>query len=140
MARLRGMDSGRYRMLMVLLALVATLLFGTASANADEEEVDGTPPVITNGLLSPSSLSSAGGNVQISVDIIDESGVQNTTAQVYGSDGSYQAITLYQGNGETYFGTLEAPANYSEGTASYSVEVQAYDLYNNYNASSIGEV
>jgi hypothetical protein len=127
-------------MLAVLLSLVGVLLVGAASANAAEEEVDGTPPTITNGVLSPNSLPSSGGNVQISVDIIDPSGVQNTTAQVYGSDGSYQAITLYQGSGDTYYGTLEAPANYSEGTLSYSVEVQAYDLYNNYNNSFIGEV
>jgi hypothetical protein len=123
------------------MALTAILLLTIAgTAVAAEEEVDGTPPTIANGLLSPSSLPSSGGNVQISVDISDESGVQNTTAQVYGSDGSYQAISLYQGSGDTYYGTLEAPANYSEGTVSYGVEVQAYDLYNNYNANSIGEV
>ncbi len=140
MAWLREMDSGWQRMLAVLLAIAASLLVGAAGASAAEEEVDGTPPVITNGVLSPSSLSSAGGNVQLSVDIIDESGVQMTSAQVYGSDGSYQAISLYQGSGDTYYGTLEAPANHSEGTVSYSVEVQAYDLYNNYNNNFIGEV
>jgi len=140
MTQLQAMDSRRYRMLAVVLAMAAMLLVDAAGASAEEEEVDGTPPVITNGVLSPSTLPSSGGNVQISVDIIDASGVQNTTAQVYGSDGSYQAISLYQGSGDTYYGTLEAPANYSEGTVSYGVEVQAYDLYNNYNANSIGEV
>jgi hypothetical protein len=139
MARLGTKDLGWQRMLAVLPAMVVALLLGATGASADEE-VDGTPPVITNGVLSPSSLPSSGGNVQISVDIIDESGVQMTGAQVYGSDGSYQAITLYQGSGDTYYGTLEAPANYSEGTVSYSVEVQAYDLYNNYNNNFIGEV
>jgi Abnormal spindle-like microcephaly-assoc'd, ASPM-SPD-2-Hydin len=134
----RTMRFGRYRMLAVLLAMTGALLVGAAGAGAEEE--DTTPPTITNGVLSPSSLPSSGGNVQISVDIIDESGVQNTTAQVYGSDGSYQAISLYQGSGDTYYGTLEAPANYSEGTVSYSVEVQAYDAFNNYNNNFIGEV
>jgi hypothetical protein len=138
MAQLRTMGLGRYRMPAVLLAMAAALLVGAAGASAEEE--DTTPPVITNGVLSPSTLPSSGGNSQISVDIIDESGIQNTTAQVYGSDGSYQAISLYQGSGDTYYGTLEAPANYSEGTVSYGVEVQAYDLFNNYNSSAIGEV
>lgn len=124
------------RKLMALTAILLLAIVGGASA----AEEDATPPVITNGVLSPSTLPSSGGNAQISVDILDESGVQNTTAQVYGSDGSYQAIGLYQGSGDTYYGTLEAPANYSEGTISYSVEVQAYDLNNNYNAGSIGEV
>jgi hypothetical protein len=134
----RTMGLGRHRMLAVLLAMAAALLVGAAGASAEEE--DTTPPVITNGMLSPSSLPSSGGNSQISVDIIDESGVQATTTQVYGSDGSYQAISLYQGSGDTYYGTLEAPANYSEGAVSYGVEVQAYDLFNNYNSSAIGEV
>jgi hypothetical protein len=140
MAQLRAVGLRRYRMPAVLLSIAGALLVGAAGASADEEEIDGTPPVITNGVLSPSTLPSSGGNAQISVDIIDESGVQSTTAQVYGSDGSYQAISLYQGSGDTYYGTLEAPANYSEGTVSYGVEVQAYDLYNNYNSSLIGEV
>jgi hypothetical protein len=139
MAQLRMVDRGRYQTLAVLLAMAAALLVGAASANAAEEE-DTTPPLITNGVLNPSSLPSSGGNVQISVDIIDESGVQNVTAQLYGSDGSYQAIGLYQGSGDTYYGTLEAPTNYSESTVSYGVEVQAYDPFNNYNAGSIGEV
>lgn len=138
MAQLRTMGLWRCGMLTVLLTMAGALLVGAAGASAAEE--DTTPPVITNGVLSPSTLPSSGGNAQISVDIIDESGVQNTTAQVYGSDGSYQAISLYQGSGDTYYGTLEAPPNYSEGTVSYSVEVQAYDLFNNYNSSSIGDV
>jgi hypothetical protein len=121
------------------VSLVAFLLC-VGTAVADEPEPDTTGPVITNGVLSPSTLPYGGGNSQISVEIIDESGLQMTTAQVYGSDGSYQAISLYQGNANTYYGTLEAPANYSDGTVSYSVEVQAYDLFNNYNAGSIGEV
>lgn len=125
-----------------LLGLLGALLLcvGTAAAAEEEPGADTTPPLITNGVLSPSSLSYDGGNSQISVDIIDETELHSVSAQVYGSDGSYQAIALYQGSGSTFYGTLEAPANYSEGTVSYSVEVQAYDAFHNYNASSIGEV
>jgi Cep192 domain 4 len=140
MTRSCAVSFERVRKVAAILALAGAALLAASSAAAAEEEVDGTPPVITNGVLSPASLSHEGGNVQISVDIIDPSGVQMTTAQVYGSDGSYQAIQLTQGSGDTYFGTLEAPANYSESPLSYSVEVQAYDLNNNFNASSIGEV
>jgi len=125
-----------------LAALVASLLLlcaGTAAAD-EEPGADTTPPVITNSLLSPGILPYTGGNSQISVEIIDETELHMTTAQVYGSDGTYQAITLYQGDGNTYYGTLEAPANFSDGTVSYSVEVQAYDAFHNYNAAVIGEV
>lgn len=130
----------RGRVLAVLMGLAAMLLLIADRAAADEPEVDSTPPTITNGVLSPSSLSNEGGNVQISVEILDESGVHMTTAQVYGSDGSYQAIQLYEGFEDNYFGTLEVPANYSESAMSYGVEIQAYDLNNNFNQSSIGEV
>jgi hypothetical protein len=126
----------------LLLAVLGGMLLFAAPAVAEEEEpgADTTPPIITNGVLSPSSLSYEGGNSQISVDIIDETELNSVSAQVFGSDGSYQALALYQGSGSTFYGTLEAPANYSEGTVSYTVEVQAYDAFHNYNAGTIGEV
>jgi hypothetical protein len=128
------------RSLLVSLIGAFLLCVGTASAEEPEPGADTTPPVFANGLLSPSTLPYEGGNSQISVDIIDDSELNMTTAQVYGSDGSYQAISLYQGNGATYYGTLEAAANYSDGTVGYLVEVQAYDSFHNYNAGYIGEV
>jgi hypothetical protein len=125
----------------LLLSLVAFLLcVGTAVAAEEEPGADTTPPIITNAVFTPSTLPYEGGNSQISVEIIDETELHLTTAQVYGSDGTYQAIFLYRGEGNTYYATLEAPANYSDGTVSYSVEIQAYDAFHNYNASTIGEV
>ncbi|MFL5834367.1 MAG: hypothetical protein ACJ76B_10370 [Solirubrobacterales bacterium] len=127
----------------LLLSLLGVLCLCVGTAAADEEPevgADTTPPIFANGLLSPSTLPYTGGNSQISVDIIDETEVHSTYAQVYGSDGSYQSIYLYQGNGTTYYGTLEAHENSSEGTVSYLVEVQAYDAFFNYNAGTIGEV
>lgn len=126
----------------LLLALLGGMLLLAAPAAAEEEEpgADTTPPVITNSQLSPGILPYTGGNSQISVEIIDETELHMVTAQVFGSDGTYQAIALYQGDGNTFYGTLEAPANFSDGTVSYSVEVQAYDAFHNYNAAAIGEV
>lgn len=126
----------------LLLSLVAFLLcVGTAAAEEEPEVgADTTPPIFANGLLTPSTLPYEGGNSQISVDIVDETELHSTYAQVFGSDGSYQSIYLYQGNGSTYYGTLEAAANYSDGTVSYLVEVQASDAFHNYNAAYIGEV
>ncbi|HEU5104827.1 MAG TPA: hypothetical protein VFU11_03195 [Solirubrobacterales bacterium] len=125
-----------------MLSLVAFLLcVGTAAAEEEPEVgADTTPPIFANGQLSPSYLPYEGGNSQISVDIIDETELHSTYAQVFGSDGSYQSIYLYQGNGSTYYGTLEAAANYSDGTVTYLVEVQASDAFHNYNAAYLGEV
>jgi len=130
-------------MLRSLSLSLVVFLFCVGTAAAEEEPevgADTTPPVFANGLLSPSTLPWEGGNSQISVDIVDETELHSTYAQVFGSDGSYQSIYLYQGNGSTYYGTLEAPANYSDGTVGYLVEIQAYDAFFNYNAGTIGEV
>ncbi len=127
----------------VLLSLLGVLCLCVGTAAADEEPevgADTTPPIFANGLLSPSTIPYTGGNSQISVDIIDETELHSTYAQVFGSDGSYQSIYLYQGNGSTYYGTLEVPENSSDGWISYSIEVQAYDAFFNYNTAYIGEV
>lgn len=128
------------RSLLVSLLGMLCLCVGTAAAEEPEVGADTTPPNITNGVLSPSTLPWEGGNSQISVDIIDETELHSTYAQVFGSDGSYESIYLYQGNGSTYYGTLAVPANYSGGWISYSVSVEAYDSFFNYNNAYIGEV
>ena len=125
--------------LALFLGLCGALLLSADRAAADGEGED-TPPQIVSGSLTPSYLPSSGGNVQIQAEIVDDVGVHMTTAQVYGSDGSYQAIQLYEGYTNNYFGTLEVPENTSEGTVSYSVEVQAYDTYNAWVNTTIGEV
>jgi hypothetical protein len=125
--------------LTLFLGLLGALLLSTDRAAADGEGED-TPPQIVSGSVTPSYLPSAGGNVQIQAEIVDDVGVHMTTAQVYGSDGSYQAIQLYEGFSNNYFGTLEVPENTSEGTMSYYVEVQAYDTHNAWVNTTIGEV
>jgi hypothetical protein len=125
--------------LTLFLGLCGALLLSADPAAADGEGED-APPQIVFGSLTPSYLPSSGGNVQIQAEIVDDVGVYMTTAQVYGSDGSYQAIQLYEGFSHNYFGTLEVPENTSEGTVSYYVEVQAYDTVNAWVNTTIGEV
>jgi len=137
--RASAVGVGRVRPWAVLLGLMAVLLPPAAQAVAEEGPED-TPPAIAGGWLTPSSLPYAGGNVQIQAEITDDVGVQMVSAQVHGSDGSYQAIQLYEGYKDNYFGTLEVPENPSEGTLSYEVEIQAYDTNNAYAASTIGGV
>jgi hypothetical protein len=125
--------------LTLFLGLCGVLLLSADRAAADGEGED-TPPQIVSGSVTPSYLPSSGGNVQIQAEIIDDIGVHMTTAQVYGSDGSFQAIQLYEGFKDNYFGTLEVPENTSEGTMSYYVEVQAYDTINAWANTTVGEV
>jgi hypothetical protein len=130
---------GRMRGWAGLLALVGLLLLPVAGAAADETPED-TPPAVAGGSVTPSTLSYEGGNVQIQAEIVDDVGLQNVSAQIYGSDGSHQAMQLFEGYKDNYFGTFEAPENPSESTISYEVEIQAYDTNNAYAASTIGGV
>jgi len=130
---------GWIRAVAAFLGLAGALLLPAASANADEPPED-TPPAIAGGWVTPSSLSYEGGNVQIQAEITDDLGLQMVSAQVYGSDGSSQAIQLYEGFKDNYFGTFEAPENSSDSALSYDVEIQAYDTNNAYAASTIGGV
>jgi hypothetical protein len=125
--------------LMLFFGLFGALLLSADRAAADGEGED-TPPQIVSGSVTPSYLPASGGNVQIQAEIVDDVGVHMTTAQVYGSDGSYQAIQLYEGYTNNYFGTIEVPPNYSDSSMSYSVEVQAYDTYNAWVNTTIGEI
>lgn len=123
----------------VLIGLAAVLLLPTSGAVADEPSED-TPPAIAGGAVTPSTLSYEGGNVQIQAEITDDVGLQNVSAQIYGSDGSFQSFQIFEGYKDNYFGTFEAPENPSDSTISYEVEIQAYDTNNAFAASTIGGV
>jgi hypothetical protein len=137
--RASAVGVGRMRLWAVLLGLMAVLLPPAANAVADEG-VEDAPPAIAGGWLTPSSLSYTGGNVQIQAEVTDDVGLQMVSAQIYGSNGSYQAIQLFEGYQDNYFGTLEVPENDSDSTLTYEVEIQAYDTNNAFAASTIGAV
>ena len=141
MSRSQGVDFGRVHLLAALLAMVVGLLLAPDRSAADEEPgPEDNPPTILGGAVSPSNLSFEGGLVQLSADVVDDFGLSMVYAQVYGPDGTNQAIQLYQGSENTYFGTLEVPPNYSDLEVSYGVEVQAYDTNGAFVASLIGGV
>ncbi|HET9593012.1 MAG TPA: hypothetical protein VFP17_08865, partial [Solirubrobacterales bacterium] len=121
------------------MGLAAALLLPASGAVADEPPED-TPPAVAGGAVTPSTLSYEGGNVQIQAEIVDDVGLQNVSAQIYGSDGSFQSFQLFEGYKDNYFGTFEAPENPSDSTISYEVEIQAYDTNNAFTASTIGSV
>jgi len=118
---------------------MAMLLLPAAQAVADEGSED-TPPAIAGGAVTPGTLSYGGGLVQIQAEITDDVGLQNVSAQIHGSDGSYQSFQIFEGYKDNYFGTFEAPENPSESAIYYEVEIQAYDTDNAFAASTIGGV
>lgn len=119
--------------------LLASMLGVTAVclALAGPAAAEDTPPDIAGGAATPSNLSYEGGLVQVSAEVTDDSAVQIVNAVIYGSDGSLQAFQLFEGSAGNFYGTFEAPANYSESPISYSLEIQAYDDANNYSATTV---
>jgi len=129
------------RVLVAMLVLMVTMVLAAGRAAADEEEggFEDNPPALGFTALTPSSLGYEGGNVQIQAEVTDDIGVSTVYAQIYGPNGN-QAIQLFQGYKDNYFGTLEVQANYSEFSTEYQVEIQAWDSNNAYIASLIGGV
>jgi hypothetical protein len=131
---------GRIRVLAVLAMLAGVSLMAAGPAVADETGIEDNPPSILGGEVTPGSLSYEGGNVQFSAEIVDDFGLFMTYAQIYRPDGSTELIQIFQGNENTYYGTLEVPPNYSEQSVEYGVEIQAYDTNGAYVATLIGGV
>jgi hypothetical protein len=138
--RSRTTSIGLVRILTTLLALVGTMLLFCGQAVADEGGPEDNPPMIGGGTVTPSTLSYEGGSVQLSAEVTDDFGVSMVYALIYDPDGSTQLIQLYQGNLNTYYGTLEVPANYSNEPADYGVEIQAWDTNGGYAGTLIGDV
>ncbi len=140
MMRSLRLGLGSARILAVFLGLVGALLLYSGRAAADDTGAEDNPPVISTGQVSPSSLSHEGGNVQLSAEVVDDFGVSMVYAQIYAPDGTTQLIQLFQGDHNTYYGTLEVPPNSSDAEVDYGVEIQAWDTNGAYVASLIGGV
>lgn len=136
----RTTSIGWVRVLATLLVLAGSMVLVCGQAVADEGGAEDNPPMIGGGTVTPSTLSYEGGNVQLSTEVTDDFGVSMVYALIYDPDGSTQLIQLYQGNLNTYYGTLEVPANYSSEQANYGVEIQAWDTNGGYAGTLIGGV
>ena len=138
--RSRTAGIGWVRVMAMLLAVAGAVLILCGQALADEIGPEDNPPMIGGGLVAPSGLSYEGGSVQLSAEVTDDHGVSMVYALIYDPDGSTQLIQLYQGGPDTYYGTLEVPANYSSEQANYGVEIQAWDTNGGYAGTLIGGV
>lgn len=107
---------------------------GTARCDVTLDE--NTPPTITNVRISPSSLSSSGGKVTISADVTDNVGIQSVYAFIKKPDGKLESLSMYLKSGNTYECVYTAPANSSNSTQTYYVDIDAFDL--SYNLAETG--
>src|SRR4051794_17424409 len=116
-------------MLRSRMTLVATLaviaLVTPASAMADGEVGDDSPPVISNATFTPMSLGYLGGTVTFTADVTDDIALSNVYAIVYSP--TYDVLEMTHTTGNTFRATLDVPPNYSQDYWSALVEIQASD-------------
>jgi probable HAF family extracellular repeat protein len=97
--------------------------------------IDNTPPSMTNCSVMPASRTAAGGDFTLSVDVSDDSGVQEVKALVTKPDMSVEAVTLSNvAKTSTYSGTFSAPANMTAMDQFYPVSFTAKDTVDNENS------
>ena len=129
----------------IVLALLALLAALPGGALAQDPGPEDTPPIVSNASVSPSSLPFEGGQVTISIDVLDDLGVAMVYADVFESGGSGQSVQLFPSvihpsGWITYSGSGVIGPNYSDTTVSYGVVVQAWDT-NGATASAVaGEI
>jgi hypothetical protein len=122
-------------MAVVLLALLA------ASPAAVADHGENLPPVVSNGVVGPTSLPYLGGEVTISVDVADDHDeITRVFAQVFGWDTSYQYAALTPTDGDTYGGSVVIPPNFTDGPVTYWVAVGAEDGNGLYSADHDTEI
>jgi hypothetical protein len=115
MPRPRTSSFWSLRIAVVLAALLAVFVVSPMGAAAEDPPAEDTPPVVSNGLLSPGILDYLGGSVTISADVVDDVGVAAVSADVQGSDGTYQWVELVQAGGSTYSGSVTVNATDTNG-------------------------
>jgi len=94
---------------------------------------DTAPPLISQARVEPSLLGFPGGEVSISAQVTDDSGVAAVWARVTRPDGTYTDIDLSNTTGSRYEGKFTAPANvrHDEQAEEYAVALFARDALGN---------
>lgn len=138
MSRPIGFDRAGQRWGLILVVLIGALLVTARSAAAEPEEE--SPPVISNGLISPWNLPLTGGEVEIRADITDDGSVDTAYAELIGSDGNLLGVTLEGTGGNGYAGHTVVPANNSEWPVYYSVWIGAMDNEGRFVSEVIGDL
>lgn len=130
------------RIVLVLFAAVTVLLGALAPPPAFAQDDPGpdNPPIITGGVVTPSSLGWEGGQVDISATVIDDYGLSMVYATIYGPDGAPYSTQLIPSGTDQYSGSITAPPNTTNEPRQYGVEVVATDWASGTDTKVIGSV
>ncbi|MFL6538952.1 MAG: hypothetical protein ACJ8JD_12320 [Chthoniobacterales bacterium] len=109
------------RRVAIALAAITLLLALAPSALATD------PPVVTNGTVTPTSVTYLGGTVTVSAQVSDDSGLLNDVF-VEVSGPYYFPVALSQGPGTNeWTGTVELPPNYTPNPVTWRFDVLGRD-------------
>jgi hypothetical protein len=113
--------SSRHRVLAVAATTLTSLLLLPNSAFANDA------PVVTHGMVTPTSVTYLGGTITVTAEVADDSGLLNDVfAEVSGP--YYFPVALSQGPGTNeWTGTVELPANFTPSAVTWRFDVRARD-------------
>jgi Abnormal spindle-like microcephaly-assoc'd, ASPM-SPD-2-Hydin len=137
--------SKELRFATIFIGLVLVALLPAPDRASAEIGPEDTPPIISNGVVSPSGLPYTGGQVTIDADIEDDFGVFMAYAQIYGTNGIVESVLLIpskisETGVATYSGSFNVPPNFTDSPVNYGVEIQASDTNGGTAAELIGDV
>lgn len=108
-------------------------------AGAPSPPVDG-PPAITDASVTPDSLTSEGGVVEVSVHAYDDVGIASATADVDGPDGITRAVTLSSRGGGLYSAEVQLFSNSTADDQVWTFDVTVTDSHGVAVQASAGDV
>ena len=133
-----------------------TLCFGTAilaitlagcggGSSGGGEEIDKTPPVITNAqVITPDDFDYPGGTVTVQANVTDNVGVASVTAKILDSaTSSTTTITLTKSSGTLYSASTDINYNHAaagDDTETFTFTISASDAAANTATASAGSV
>jgi hypothetical protein len=135
------------RSLLAALTLFAALLLAppAGAAACNPEGGEDTAPVVSETVLTPTSLPWEGGAVVAKARVEDDCGIQQVYAEGSSTGGTYVAFQMLpfeviDGNTAIYKGEFTAGPNYEEWEVGYQITVSAWDTNGAFGEAYAGEV
>ena len=136
-----GSEVGRGVRCRVGFALLgAMLLFAGVASRASAQGQEDTPPIVSNGMVTPANLPHDGGTINISADVTDDLGIMMVYAEVLDQNGNPNSVQLLFQGGNSYGGSFNVPPNLTDAPVSYFVNITATDTNGAFDTETAGAV